>query len=248
MELRQKGRRLAVEVAPRAKRAKLLPLSRSDVAGIPAVCHNRSQAVFSLPYPRGDIVAVIVGALRIVAPPGRQIAISYLCSVKLEFEDSQGARVEMSSRNLFPCLETFPIVTGRRKVELKGVSMQRLFILEGNPLCLPVSGAKKAHRKMGGLAPGGGNILLIPDLNLPEDPPPGLKGLFPLIENEVVAGTPCLPRIPQVALIAGQGGFGTGRQDTIGPLGFPFSLRFETPAQAGNRRMQAGWIGSMLTG
>ena len=57
------------------------------------------------------------------------------------------------------------------------------------------------------------------DLNLPEDPLPGLKGFFTLIGNEGVAGIPCLARIPQVALIVGQGGPGTGRQGTVGLLG-----------------------------
>ena len=141
-----------------------------------------------------------------------------------------------------------PIVTGRRKVELKGISMQRLSILEGNPLGLPVPGAKKAHREMTALAPGGGDILLVPGLNLPEDPLPGLEGLFPLIENEVVAGTPCLARIPQVALMAGQGGLGAGCQDTVGLLGFPFPLRPEKPAQAGDLRVQTGWVYPVLTG
>ena len=187
MELRQKGRRLAIDVATGSERTKLLPLSRSNVAGIPAVRHNRTETVFPLPYLRGDIVAVIVGALRIVAPPGRQIAIPYLFPVKLELEDPQCAYMNLGAHDLLLHRKGLPIVTGRRKVELKGISMQRLSILEGNPLGLPIRGAKKAHREMTALAPGGGDILLVPGLNLPEDSLSGPEGLFPLIENEVVA-------------------------------------------------------------
>ena len=107
------------------------------------------------------------------------------------------------------------------------------------------SWVEHARGPAGGLAPGGGLVVLVPDLHLPVGVLVGGQGLAGVGDGGGGVGGD-LAGVPEVGLVGGeQLGLG-GDQDLVGGLGLGALGRSDDPAQAGAGDVEAQGVDAVL--
>ena len=218
----------------------------TDIPGIPAVGHDSPGCILARPQQVGHIVGVVVDALAVVGPAGREVIAARLPPVQAQFVDSLGAGIGHGTPHGLADGERRAEIPRRRKHQPRRVG-GRPDTPRDPPHGLPVAVLQQAHAPPGRGTPRRRFPVAVPHLHFPVAHLPRAQRASGV--DDAAGGVRRDPsRIPQVAFPAGERLFGRSHEDAVGTLHARLAalLCRQFPAQARRPLADALGCGAIL--